>query len=403
MNAYHIWRSASGESKVLLVSVLCVNLGFYSFIPYLSIYLTGSFGWSLALTGVLLGVRQLSQQGVTFLGGLLADRLGCKPTLVAGLFVRAAGFGSFAVCSELWQFFLSAVLSGLGGALFEPAFQAAFARLTPQELRKPLFSLKNMLVNIAMIASTLLGSLLLSLDFRFLSLGTGLIYFVLALYVLKGLRPLEVDIHGHNVAEDIVSILKDVPFVLYTLILVGYYFLYMQLYLTIPRAAAIATGDQTSVAYIYATVSVSVIVLQLRVTRLAEKFPSRFLPIGAGTLCMGFGLLLFGMADGLAAMCACSVLFAVGTMIAAPLLLDAIPSFAPPGKLASYYGFNGYAMAVGGALSTSLGGWLYDTGTGLGAGWLPWVGCFVVSLLAAGCFYWFYMKKEVVSPSAGQP
>ncbi|TBL79341.1 MFS transporter [Paenibacillus thalictri] len=398
MNAYGIWKTAPPDTKVLLAALLFVNLGFYSFIPYLSIYLTGSFGWSLALTGLLLGVRQMSQQGVTFLGGLVADRLGCKPTLIAGLLLRSVGFCSFAFCGEIWQFFASAVLSGLGGALFEPAFQAAFAKLTPQDQRKSLFSFKNMLVNIAMIASSLLGSVLLTLDFKYLSITAGIIYFAMAFFVMIRLKPLEVDIHRQNFVQDIHQIVRDVPFVIYTLVLIGYYFLYMQLYLTIPKAAALATGDPSSVAYIYAAVSISVIVLQLRVTRYTERFANRFMLIGAGSLLMGLGLLLFGSVSGIVLMCACSVLFALGTMVAAPLLLDVIPSFAPPDKLASYYGFNGYAMAVGGALSTSLGGWLYDAGSGIGAAWLPWVTCFIISLAVAGGFYFYFVKPQTGRP-----
>lgn len=115
-------------------------MGFYALIPYLALYLSENLMWSMALTGILLGVRQFSQQGFAFLGGILADRWGCKQTLILGLIVRSAGFAFFAFCQEIWHFFIAAVLSGFGGALFDPSLQGAFAKLVPEAHRKQLFS-----------------------------------------------------------------------------------------------------------------------------------------------------------------------------------------------------------------------------------------------------------------------
>lgn len=384
-----IWRLAPKEIKALYITYLFINLGFYALIPYLTLYLTGSFVWSMTLAGILLGVRQFSQQGVTFLGGIAADRLGCKPTMILGLVIRSVGFASFAICSETWHFFISAILSGLGGALFEPSYQAAFVKLAPKEHRKPLFSFKNMIVNLAMIASTFMGSLLISIDFVYLSLVTGSIYLFMAVFIYFILPKLEAETERHSIVKDIGIIVKDGPFVFYTVVLIGYYYLYMQLYLTIPKKAVQITGQEISVAYIYGTLSVAVIFGQLPVIRFLERFPNRFPLIGLGSLIMGIGLFGFGLSSGLVMLCVSAVFFALGTMIAAPLLLDVIPLFAKSRLLASYYGFNGYSLAIGGALSTSAGGWFYDKGEQLGMPLLPWLTCLLISGAVAVCLYFF--------------
>lgn len=376
-----LWRTAPRDIRLLLVVMMLINLGFFALIPYLSLYLTGSFLWSLALTGILLGVRQFSQQGFTFLGGVCADRWGCKPTLMLGLLVRSSGFTAFAFCTETWHFFLSAVLAGLGGALFEPANQAAFAKLSPEDQRKSLFALKNMLSNVSIVASSIVGSALVSFNFQLLSIVSGSIYAVLALVIYAGLPPIRIEIHTHSIRSDLATVLKDGQFLLFTLVLIGYYYLFMQLYLSIPQLVLEVTGDQTDIAYVYATVSAAVVLFQLKVTKLLARFPNRFSLIGFGALSMGVGLFLMGFAGNLAVLCACSVLFALGTMIAAPIMMDVIPSFAPPRLLASYYGFNGYSMAFGGALGTSLGGWIFDIGKESGFPLLPWLTCLLISLL----------------------
>lgn len=389
MTLFQIWAIAPREIKMLYVTIFMMNMGFYALIPYLTLYLTGSLMWSMALTGVMLGVRQFSQQGMTFMGGLMADRWGCKQTMVLGLAVRSIGFMAFAVSLYPWHFFAAAIVAGLGGALFEPAIQAAFARLAPEAHRKQLFSLKNMIVNIGIIASTLMGSMLLSVDFHYLGIFAGSVFLFLAIYIYMVLPALDIEITKSHFRKDIGSILRDAPFVGYTLILIGYFYLYMQLFLTIPRLAVSVTGDPSSVAYVYGTVSGAVICFQLAVTRYFERYPNRFILIGLGALLMGIGLMLFGLSKGLLMLCIASVLFALGTMISAPLMLDVVQMFAPPRLIASYYGFNGYSMALGGALSTSLGGWFYDIGQARGMPLLPWSLCLAVSVLVTGgmCFF----------------
>ncbi|TMV52294.1 MFS transporter [Paenibacillus mesophilus] len=385
--ALQAWRVAPASIKALYVCSFLMNLGFFALIPYLTLHLTGHFLWSLALAGVLLGVRQFSQQGLTFLGGIVADRFGCKETLVFGVAVRAAGFLAFAFCSEVWHFFAAAIVSGLGGALFEPSYQAAFARLTPDEHRKLLFSFKNIVSNLGMVSSTIVGSVLSSLDFFYLSLVSGSIYIAIAFLISWKLPKLTVEFSRDSVFKDMQTILKDKPFVVYTLILIGYYYLFMQLFLTVPQIAETVAGSKSGVAYVYAAISISVIVLQLRITRKLQNYENRFMLIGLGTLIMGIGLFSFVFAYNLLLLLAGSVVFALGTMIAGPLLMDVIPMFAPPRQIASYYGFNGYSLAIGGALSTIVGGWFYDLGVLWGWPGFPWIVCLGVSLLASWRLY----------------
>lgn len=389
MIALSIWRLSPREIKILYIAVLSVNMGFFALIPYLALYLSENLMWSMTLTGILLGVRQFSQQGFMFLGGIIADRRGCKQTLILGLFVRSSGFAYFAFCQEIWQFFIAAVLSGFGGALFEPSLQGAFAKLAPKAHRKQMFAFKNMVSNTGIICATFLGSLLISIDFYYLSICAGLVYVLLALYIHMNLPVLDIELEKQGVMQDVGTIMKNLPFVFFTFVLMGYFYLFMQLYLTVPRLAVHITGDRTSVAYIFATVSISVICFQLYVSKMMDKFSNRFIQIGLGTLIMGFSLFLMGNSGGIFMLCFSAVIFAVGTMLAAPVILDVIPRFAPPRLLASYYGFNGYSMAVGGALSTSLGGWFYDQGEQLGMPLLPWIVCLFVASAVMVCLYFF--------------
>ncbi|WP_449062668.1 MFS transporter [Planomonospora algeriensis] len=80
-----------------------------------------------AVTGVVLEVRNLSQQGLFLIGGSAADRLGARGVIIAGCALRTAGFALFAFGATVPLLLAAAVLSGLAGALFNPAVRAYVA------------------------------------------------------------------------------------------------------------------------------------------------------------------------------------------------------------------------------------------------------------------------------------
>jgi DHA1 family multidrug resistance protein-like MFS transporter len=395
----YVWRVSPLGVRILFVSSFLMNLGFYALIPYLTLYVTGNFAWSMAMAGILLGIRQFSQQGVAFLGGMLADRIGCKAVLIIGVIVRAIGFFAFAFCTEVWEFIVAAILSGLGGALFEPAFQAAFVRLTPEEGRKAIFSFRNVVVNIGIVASTLVSSILAQVDFFYLCMASSVLFMMVAFFVWIWLPHVEIEKTGKSWIKDMGSIMGDRPFVIYTAVLIGYHYLYMQLFLTVPRMVEEITGDKSGIALIYGTISLSVIIFQLPVTRRLANIQLRFTLIGIGTLLLGMSLFFLGFAHTIQAIILIGLLFALGTMIAGPVLYDIVPMFAPKEQIGAYYGFNNFALAVGGALSTSAGGWFYDMGTQLHWPLLSWGVCLAVAVLVCWRMYKMegYQKVKVAN------
>ncbi|MBN6186788.1 MFS transporter [Aneurinibacillus sp. BA2021] len=390
----YVWRVSPPGVRVLFVCSFLMNVGFYALIPYLTLYLTGHFAWSMAMAGILLGIRQFSQQGFSFLGGLLADRIGCKEALVIGVWVRAAGFLGFAFCENVWEFIVAAILSGLGGALFEPAFLAAFARLTPEKGRKEIFAFRSVVVNTGMVVSTLIGSVLASIQFFYLSLVSGVLFMVVALLAWMTLPRIEAEAASASWTADTREVLLNRPFVIYTLILVGYFYLYMQLFLTIPRRMEEITGDTSGVGLMYATISLAIIVLQLKVTAWLRSISARFVLIGVGALLMGISLFLLGFVTTVEMIIIDGLLFAAGNMMAAPVLHDVVTLFAPASRLGAYYGFNSFSLAIGGALSTVLGGWLYDMGDAWRLPMLPWLFCLVTGLVVCLSMYKLEMSPQ---------
>lgn len=374
-----VWKGAPCGIKVLLTSGFLMSLGFYALIPYLALTMSEHYGWSMAMTGALLGVRQLCQQGLMFLGGAIADRFGVKKILVVGLLVRSIGFLLFGVSSEVWHFFAAAILSGLGGTLFEPSEKAAFELLTPREGRAELIAFRNVTSNIAFAGSALLGSFLSLVSLPVISAFAGLMYVVVAIVVVRRLPPITSGCSAPSF-DGMAKAFRNRPFVLYTVLLIGYFYLWGQLYLLLPKAVFDATHSRSQVTLIYALIAIIVVLWQLRVSRRLENVTGRFQLLGAGTFLFGISLFLMGQSHGLLGVAVAGVIFALGTMITTPLVFEMVTYFAPRQSLGTYYGINACAQGIGGAFAASVGGWTYDTGMAMGMPQLPWIVCLVVSL-----------------------
>lgn len=87
------FRSFNGCVRLLMVQQFTINTAFYMLMPYLAVHLADGLGMAAWAVGLVLGVRNFTQQGMFLVGGTLADRLGHKPMIMAGCGLRTVGFG----------------------------------------------------------------------------------------------------------------------------------------------------------------------------------------------------------------------------------------------------------------------------------------------------------------------
>ena len=152
--------------------------GFFMVIPLISLHYGDDLGWSTATVGAVLAVRQLVQQGLALIGGILADRFGAKPPIVTGLLVRAAGFAWMAFADTPATLLASAVLAALGGAFFEAPKSAAGATLSRPEQRARFYTTVGVVGNIGMACGPVLGAVLLRWSFSVVSLAAAAIFLI---------------------------------------------------------------------------------------------------------------------------------------------------------------------------------------------------------------------------------
>ncbi|MFF9501120.1 MFS transporter [Streptomyces sp. NPDC014656] len=114
--------------RLLIGSQFAFNVGFFAVLPYLAEHLAGTLGLGGALVGLVLGLRTFSQQGLFVVGGVLTDRYGPRPVVLAGCALRAAGFCWLAEASSAGTVVGAVVLVGFAAALFSPAVESEITR-----------------------------------------------------------------------------------------------------------------------------------------------------------------------------------------------------------------------------------------------------------------------------------
>ncbi|MGW2118775.1 MFS transporter, partial [Streptomyces zhihengii] len=276
--------------RLLLVNQLGVNTGFYLLIPYLAVHLTENAGMSAAAVGIVLGVRNLSQQGLFLIGGSASDRLGARGVIIAGCALRTAGFGLFALGDELAVLLAASVLSGLAGALFNPAVRT-YLTLEAGERRAEAFALFNVFATTGALIGPLLGSVLLLVGFRTSALVAAGIFAVLTVaqaLVLPGRAAVR---SGNGVLGDWREVAGNRAFLAFALAMAGLFTLESQLYLLLPHGAREATGWDGAAAIVFLTGTLAGLWLQLRITRRLKERGSRARWIAAGLALTGLAFL----------------------------------------------------------------------------------------------------------------
>ncbi|MEU5693215.1 MFS transporter [Actinosynnema sp. NPDC020468] len=361
--------------RLLLVNQFAVNTGFYLLIPYLAQHL-GDLGLSAAVVGVVLGVRTLSQQGMFVVGGTASDRLGPRGVIIAGCALRAVGFGLFAFGDSLAVVLAASVLSGLAGALFNPAVRA-YVALEAGAARTEAFARFNVYAQAGALAGPVLGGLLVLWDFRVAAVVSAGIFAALTVAQALVLPARPAARRGGTVSADWRECLANRRFLAFTAVTSVLFLLQNQLYLLLPVRARDAVGADWVVALLFLVSTVLTVALQVRVTRRLSRLP-RGVAIATGAALAGLGFLAPALWGGLVPVLVATAGLAVGVVVAQPFVNDLVPSFGPDSLAGTYYGVFYLVSGVVAAVGNTAIGWVMEDGTGSAA-----LLCAVVGLLGA--------------------
>jgi MFS family permease len=384
--------------QLLLLNQLAIMLGFSMLMPYLASYLSTTLGFAAWMVGLVLGLRTFSQQGLSVMGGVLADHCGYKPLIAAGCALRVAGFLLFGFCHTLPGVLGAAILSGLGGACFEPAMRAYLAAESGDQ-RVAAFALFNICEALGACMGPLLSMALFPNSFRGLCLTASGIFLVLTLLQLRYLPP-----QGHHKGTTpqpgVYSwreALANRTFVGFAVGMVGYLTLYNQLYLSLPLEVQRLTGHVAGTGVLLTGAALLGVMAQGPMTAYVQTRWRPLQAIALGLALMGGACLpllatsallpvhVLQVADattwsrGLTAAINLSpalvsaMLVVLGTMLVQPFALSLISVLGDHRLLGTYYGCYYLVQGSGAVVGNLMIGTALDAGQRLGFPSLPWL------------------------------
>ncbi|PZS08861.1 MAG: MFS transporter [Acidimicrobiales bacterium] len=381
-------RSFDRTMQLLCLNQFGINVGFYMLMPYLASYLGGDLGFSVALVGLVLGVRNLSQQGMFLVGGTIADRWGYKPAIITGLVLRTAGFGLLAVVTSLPALIVASIAIGFAGALFNPAVRAYVAARAPQR-RVEAFAVFNVAYQAGIVTGPLIGVLLLMVDFRLSCLIAAVLFAALAIIQFRALPTTTTTSRFEpiGVMGSWKTLLSHRPFVVFTLVMALSYVLSYQVYLALPFYADHAFGDRadTAIMVMFAVSGLLAVLTQVRITAWCKQHLGAQRALITGVLLMASAFAppaLIGVSGGwigVVTLGLTAVLLTIGTLVTFPFEMDTVVTLAGNGQVATYYGFYNTMAGIAIAAGTIGVGALLD----LNASTLPWWTLVATGLLCA--------------------
>jgi MFS family permease len=371
-STWRLCKELSPLLRLLILTQLAFNIGFYAVLPFLAEHLGTAIGMAGWLVGFVLGLRTFSQQGLFVVGGWLVDRFGVRPVVLAGCVLRIAGFAWLGYAQTGGAVIGAVLVIGFAAALFSPAVESEVARQAvvweedghgPRTRVLALFSVAG---QAGAFVGPLLGALLLAVDFRTACLaGAAVFVLVLAghLWLMPQHIPGRVRVRERGGAR---VLLRNRRFLALCCAYGTYLLAYNQLYLALPDEVQRATGSQAPLSWLFALSSVLVVFTQLPVTRWVGDRLDLRRSMTAGLLLIASGFAVVAVARpagwtgvaGLLPAAGFVILLTVGQMLVVPAARAWVPDLAEEGRLGLYMGalssVSGLIVLAGSAATGSL-------------------------------------------------
>lgn len=375
-------------------------------LPFLAFYVTGPLHRSAALAGAVTALFGVGAATSSVIGGVLADRVGRKPTLVGSLFANAATIVALGYARSPWLLGLGALAVGLAANASRPAQSAMIADLVPAGAdRVRAFALAFWAVNIGFAVS--MSAVGLVTRFGFLALfyadaATTALCAVLIAAMVHDTTPFEaieaaaVSAAGNSAAragaerakaartgsrvagDGLGAVLRDRPFVAFVATWFVVLAVYDQCQVGVPIAMAAGGLSAGTFGRISAINGVLIVLLQMPVTRLLRRYPEGRVLAGASLVIgAGFGVLAFGQSIAMYVLCV--VVMTLGEIGGTPTAQAVTARLSPDHLRGRYQGVYQLSWTTSQIVAPLAGAAVIGSygGTPL------WIGCFAASAVAA--------------------
>jgi MFS family permease len=314
-------------------------------IAFLSLYLVRERGMPPAEAG-----RVLAMYGIGFtvagpLGGLLADRIGRRTTMIAGLLFGAASVGALAFARAPALLALFTFLAAATGDMYRPAMSAAVADVVPPPDRPRAYGLVYWAVNLALSVGLVLGGLVADRSFVALFIadaGTSVAAAAIVFFRVPETRPRQL-VHEPAI-RGLLKVFRDGPFLSFLVLHLAGLAVFVQWQLALPVDMSAHGLGPSAYAYLMAVNCAGVVFLQPILSPRLNRFdPAPLLAISAALFGVGYGINALG--GSLVVYSVGTAFWTVGEVVGFPVASTMVANLAPVELRGRYQG--AFAMCWG--------------------------------------------------------
>ncbi|UXY28385.1 MDR family MFS transporter [Streptomyces sp. HUAS TT20] len=363
----------------LWTSTLVNRLGAFV-ATYMALYLTLDRGYSASYAGLVASLHGLGGVVSSLGGGVMADRLGRRPTLLVAQSATAASVALLGFMTDPVAIAAVAFLVGMASNASRPAVQAMMADIVRPEDRVRAFSLNYWAINLGFAVSSMAAGFIAEVSYLagfLIEAGMTAVCAVVVFVKLPESRP----VRTAKEARDEVSlgtVLRDGRY----MAVVGLSFLvavvFQQGSVGLPVAMGTAGFSPADYGMAIAVNGILIVALQIPVTRFIEhRDPRRLLVVSSVLAGYGFGLTAFAGSVGVFALTVC--VWTLAEIVNAPTQTSLVVRLSPVHGRGRYQGVYTLSWSVAALVAPLMSGVVIDR---FGAEWL-WGMCAVVGTAAA--------------------
>ena len=293
-------RSSPRTFKVLVASALIENIAFGLIIPYLTLYMILDLGISEVLSGVVLMTYTIAGMPAMILGGMLADKFGRRPVLMASLGLMSVTMLMYFFVSDFTTLVILAFVDSFVGSMYMPAANAMLADMIPSKERPAAFSTMRIAWNSGIVIGPAIGAFIVaSASIRVLFvLGAAIlaVAFVFNFLLIRETKP-EDAVPEDITFRKVIGVASDRPFLLLCTLTGILWFGFAQWLSVLPVYSTMDLGlEDYEYGYMFIVSSFMVVVGQLPVTHYVVRFRrSSVLFAGHVIVALGFSLIYFAV------------------------------------------------------------------------------------------------------------
>ncbi|MFF4574121.1 MDR family MFS transporter [Streptomyces sp. NPDC001410] len=372
----------------LWTSTLVNRLGAFV-ATFMALYLTLDRGYSASYAGLVASLHGLGGVVSSLGGGVMADRIGRRPTLLIAQTATAGSVALLGFMRDPVAIAAVAFLVGMASNASRPAVQAMMADIVRPEDRVRAFSLNYWAINLGFAVSSMGAGFIAEFSYLagfLIEAGMTLACALVVFLKVPESRP-TATARQADADVSLMTVLRDGRY----MAVVGLSFLvalvFQQGSVGLPVAMGRAGFSPADYGLAIAVNGVLIVALQIPVTRFIEHRDPRTLLIVSSVLAgYGFGLTAFAGSVGVFALTVC--VWTLAEIVSAPTQTGLVVRLSPAHGRGRYQGMYTLSWSVAALIAPLMSGAVIDR---FGAEWL-WAMCAAVGTVA-GVGYGVLMRR----------